>query len=243
MSDNSDTAPKTNTASSIAIAINILTAPSEAFRALELKPTKLFPLALVLVSSVIILFWYFTIIDFDWYVDDTLAANPNLTAEQLETARERMTSMSQSTFRMFGMAGSVVSVLVLYLVQSVYLSMVSALSGDKYRFSHWFSLICWTNLPYLLVVIGMGVTILLSPNGQISAYDLNPLTLANLGMNATGSPLQSLFRVVSLNMIWSLCLVVMGYRQWVQSGWIKAIAVVLTPYLLILGIWAYIALT
>ena len=243
MTDNSDTAPTTNTASPIMIAINILTAPSEAFRALQLKPTKLFPLALVLLSAAIVQFWYFTIIDFDWYVDDALAANANLAAEQLDAARERMLSMSQSTFRLFGMAGSVASVLLLSLVQSVYLSMVSALSGDKYRFSHWFSLICWTNLPYLLVVVGMGVTILLSPNGQISAFDLNPLTLANLGMNATGSPLESLFRVVSLNMIWSLCLVVIGYKQWVQSSWIKTLAVVLAPYLLILGIWAYIALT
>jgi len=155
MTANAAPAPSPATASSIAIAINILTSPAEAFRALEPKPTKLFPLAVVLASSVIVLFWYFTIIDFDWYVDDTLAANANLTAEQLEVARDRMLSMSQSTFRLIGMAGSLVSVLLLYVVQAVYLTMVSALSGDKYRFSHWFSLISWTNLPYLLAVIGM----------------------------------------------------------------------------------------
>jgi len=236
----SDTLPA-NTTSPVTIAINILSAPSEAFRALDLRPTKLVPLALILVSSAVVLFWYFSIIDFDWYVDDTLAANPNMSAEQLEAARESMLSMSQSTFRIIGIAGSTVSVLLLYLLQAGYLSMASALIGDKYRFSHWFSLICWTNLPYLLVIIGMVVTILLSPNGQISAYDLNPLTLANLGLQAGDSPLQSLFRLVSLNMLWSLGLVVMGYKQWVQSSWVKAAAVVLAPYLLILGIWAFIA--
>ena len=149
--------------SPLTTSINILTSPSEAFQTLEKNPTKLFPLALVMISTTLALFWYFSVVDFDWYVDDTLSQMTNMSDEQLEGAREQMLSMSPTMFRMFGLLGSTVGLLVLYVLQSGYLSMASALNGDKYRFSHWFSLICWTSLPSLLGVVGM-VVITSKPN-------------------------------------------------------------------------------
>ena len=54
-------------------AINILASPSEAIAEIQQRPTKLFPLALILISTVAAMVWYFSIIDFAWYVDDVLA--------------------------------------------------------------------------------------------------------------------------------------------------------------------------
>lgn len=226
----------------LAIAINIFTAPREAFTAIEQRPSKLFPLALVILSTVLVMFWYFSIIDFEWYVDDVLS-NAGLEGKELEEARQNMLGMSQNNMMMFGMLGSGFSLLLAFLLQSAYLSLVSALSGDKYRFSHWFSLICWTALPYLLSVIGMIVTILLSPNGQLSAYDLDPLTLTNLGMQTDNSSLQTILSSLNLTIFWSLTLTVLAYRQWLDTGLVRAIAVVTAPYILIFGIWAYFVLT
>ena len=48
---------------------------------------------------------------------------------------------------------------------------------------------------------------------------------------------------LNLTMIWSIALTVLAYRQWLDSSQIKALAVVLAPYLVILGVWAYFALT
>ena len=225
--------------SSIVIAINVLTSPAEAFRALETRPTKIFPLALVLLSTTAVLFWYYSIVDFDWFIDDTLSQLNNLTETQQEDARERMQSMSPTMFKWFGLLGSTVGLLGMYLLQSAYLSMASALFGDKYRFSHWFSIVVWTNLPAALGAIGMMVTILLSPNGQLSAYELNPLTLANLGMSSSNSSVQSLMNSLNLLMFWSIGLTVMAYKQWVQASWPRTLAIVLAPYLLIFGIWLY----
>lgn len=232
----------TNPDSALTLAINILAAPSEAFRALESRPTKLFPLALVLVSSALVMFWYFTIVDFEWYVDDALAQAGNLSEEQLEAARENMLGMSQNGFRFIGMLGSTVGLLAIYGLQSGYLTLASALNGDRYRFGHWFSLVCWANLPYLFGTLGMVVTILLSPNGQISAFELNPLTLANLGMVSSNPSVQTLMNALNLTLVWSLALTVLAYRQWLQATWTKTLAIVLSPYLLIFGVWAYFAL-
>ncbi len=227
--------------SSVAIAINILTSPAEAFRALEARPTKIFPLALVMISSSAVLFWYYSIVDFDWFVDDTLSQLNNMSEEAREAARERMLSMSPTMFKGFGLLGSTVGVLAMFILQSGYLSMASALNGDRYRFSHWFSISVWTNLPTVLGAIGMIVTILLSPNGQLSAYDLNPLTLANLGMTSDIGSVQTIMNSLNLLMFWSLGLTVTAYKQWVQASWHKTLAIVLGPYILIFCIWSYFA--
>ena len=235
-------ATKTEPAGLINTAINILVSPSEAFTELQQRPSKLFPLALILLSTMAVMFWYFTIVDFDWYIDDTLAA-VNLDDEQLEIARAQMASMSQTTFKMFGIFSGVIGILVIYVLQSGYLSLTSAISGSGQKFGNWFSLVLWTGLPYMLSVVGMVATIALSPNGQLSAYDLDPLTLANLGMQSGNSSLTAIFNSISLPMLWGIGLTVMGYRQWLDCSLVKAMTVVLAPYLLLMGVWAYFAFT
>lgn len=235
-------AVETEPASSLVTAINILTAPAEAFNELKQRPTKIFPLALVLISSMAVMFWYFSIVDFDWFIDDSFSGR-NLSEEQIEAGREAMLAMSQTTFRLFGVLGGTASILLISVLQAGYLGLVSALIGDKFRFSHWFSLIVWTGLPYLLAVIGMAVTILLSPNGQLSAYDLNPLTLANLGMQSSNDSVMLVLNSLNLTLIWSLVLIIMAYKQWLESSLLKAVSVVSAPYVLILGVWAYFAFT
>lgn len=239
MTDTEAATPIANQPSAITTAVNILTAPGEAFKALDANPTKLVPLLTVMLSTVLVMFWYFSIVDFDWYIDDTLSIYSDRPAEQLEQLREGMEAMSQTTFKMFGILGSSVGILVIYILQAGYLSMASALNGDRYRFSHWFSLVCWTSIPSLLGVLGMIVTILMSPNGQISALDLNPLALSNLGMSSSSASVQTMLGSLNLAMIWGAALIVLAYRQWLQSSWIKALSIVLAPYLLIFGIWAY----
>jgi len=232
---------KTKSAGMINTAINILTAPSEAFREIEQRPSKLFPMAVILISTMAVMFWYFTIIDFDWYIDDSLASI-NLDGDDLENAREAMQSMSQTTFRIIGIVGGSASLLVIWLLQSVYLSLASALNGDRFKFTHWFSLIVWTALPNLLSTIGMAVTIALSPNGQLSAFELDPTTLANLGMQSSNGSMEFVMSSLNLPMFWSITLTVFAYKQWLESSWLKAMSIVLAPYLLIIGVWAYFAL-
>ena len=248
-------ATKTEPAGLINTAINILVSPSEAFTELQQRPSKLFPLALILLSTMAVMFWYFTIVDFDWYIDDTLAV-VNLDDEptvigffadgeegQLETAREQMASISQTTFKMFGIFSGAIGTLAVYVLQSGYLSLTSAISGSGQKFGDWFSLVLWTSLPHMLSVVGMVTTIALSPNGQLGAYDLDPLTLANLGMQSGNSSLTAIFNGISLSMLWGIALTVMGYRQWLDCSLLKAMTVVLAPYFLILGVWSYSVVT
>lgn len=239
-----DSLPSTKTEPSglLNTAVNILTSPAEAFRELEQRPTKLFPLAIIMLSTMAVMFWYFTIIDFDWYIDDSLAI-ANIDEDQMEAARDTMQSMSQTTFKMIGTFGGAAGLLVVWTIQAVYLSLASALNGDRFKFTHWFSLILWTALPRLLSIVGMAVTIALSPNGQLSAFDLDPLTLTNLGMQSSNGSVEMIMNSLNLTMIWSVVLILLAYKQWLESSWLKAATIVLAPYILIFGVWAYFALT
>ncbi len=222
------------------LALNLMTSPAEAFAEIARRPSKLFPLLLIVTCNALVLLWYFNVVDYNWYIDDVLSGS-SLDETEMEEAREAMQSMSRTTMMSFAMLGSVVGVSVIFLLQATYLSLISALRGDDYKFSHWFSLSCWAGLPFLLSTIGMAVTIILSPNGQLSVYDLDPLALRNLGMLSNNDSIQSLYNSISLSMVWSVVLILLGYRQWLAAGWLRSTTVVLAPYVLIIGVWAYFA--
>lgn len=244
MAGQSTTDPNQDTpvAGNLALAVNIFTAPTEAFAALRRRPAILFPLLLVVCGTVAVMGWYFSMVDYDWYIDETLD-RVDLAAEQLEAARERMASIPQRNMAAIGMGGSAISLLALFVAQATYLTFVSALGGDAYRFRHWLSLVAWTHLPHLLVLVTMAVNILLSPNGQLAAEDLNGLSLYNLGMQTGRPALDRLLGSLSLTLFWSVALLVGGYRQWLGASRARGCAVVLSPYLLVYGIWAYLALS
>ncbi|MDD9890622.1 MAG: YIP1 family protein [Gammaproteobacteria bacterium] len=233
---------KTEPAGMINTAINIITSPAEAFAEIQERPTKIFPMTVVLFSMMLVMLWYYNIVDFDWFIDDAMRLS-NISEVQMEQAREQMGSMSQATFTAVGILGSTVFLVVLWILQAGYLSLASALNGDQFRFTNWFSLVVWTALPYLLSTVGMAVTIMLSPNGQLSAFDLNPLTLRNLGIATSIDSLNRVFSQLDLTIIWGITLTVMAYKQWLQSSWPKACGIVLAPYLLFIGVWTYFALT
>lgn len=225
-------------------AVNLFVSPAEAFRTMNVRPGILFPLVITLTAMSLVYVWYFQVVDYAWFVDDTLArSGGNMSEEQLRAVREFYANQSLVTVAASSVAGGVVMILLMYVLQAGYLTLVSLLRGDSYRFRHWFSLISWTGLPSLLVVLVMAVNILLSDNGQISISDANSLSLASLGMQSGGNAmLQGILDSISLAMIWSIALAVMGYRQWLQVGYPKAFAIITAPYLLLFGAMSYIAL-
>lgn len=229
--------------SPLSIAINVLTAPTEAFRTIRQHPTALFPLVLIIASTMGVMAWYFAVLDYDWYIDDTLSQFPDFSEQQMEDAREGMQSFSQSSMMWITMLSGSVTILVIYLLQSSYLSLFSALRGDDIRFRQWWSLVAWTNLPSLFLAISMAVNILLNPSGQLSTLELNGLTLLSLGMETDNPSLNRIFSTINLAMIWNLVLLVMAYRQWLQESVIKAATIVVAPYLLIFGVWTYFAVS
>lgn len=223
-------------------AVNVFVSPGEAFPAIRRRPNILFPLIVLLLPTLAVTFWYFQIVDYDWLVDDTIARFGDMSPEQQQGLRDYYGGQSPLAAGLTAIVGGIVSTVVLLTIHSAYLTLVSALTGDEFRFRHWFSLVTWTSLPVVLVALVMAVNIVLSPGGQISIYDANSLSLASLGLSAESTAVQSLWDTLNLALFWSLALLVAGYRQWVTVAWPRATLIVLAPYILVIGVIAFFAM-
>src|ERR1041384_6647665 len=90
----------------------IVTSPSAAFADLKEKPRFVFPLVVTTVTTMAILFWYYSIVDFEWLKDRMFSANPsfgNMTEQQREQAAKAAKMMSAN----FLMWSSIISIVIM----------------------------------------------------------------------------------------------------------------------------------
>ena len=216
--------------------LNILLEPSTAFADLREHPSWLLPLLLVAGGYALAMFWYFSILDIPWFMENLIyQGGDDPSEEQVEQFREQMEIVSPRVFIISGFIGASFALMLVWVLQAGYLTLVSALTGDGLRFRNWFCLATWTAIPTLFSIVGMAMTMLLNPGGQIGQLDLDPLQLNNLGIQFGDSPVNAVLEPISLTYLWTLGLLVYGYRQWLQGGWFKSAIIVLLPQILLLG--------
>ena len=221
-------------ASPLATALNIFTSPSEAFAAIEQRPTWLFPLLTIIVAFSAVIAWYFTIVDFDWYVDQ-IASTLNVREQQ--AAADGMRMMGSGGMMASALGGIIFGFPIVFALYAGYLRLVSHILGDDTSFRKWFSLSVWTYLVYLVSVLALAVVVFLNPEGRIDIEAANPLSLNNLLGTEPGDTFHSLAKAVDLVMLWHFALMVLGYRQWLSASTGQACAVILGPAVVIYGIW------
>ncbi|MFT7686290.1 MAG: hypothetical protein ACI9FB_001635 [Candidatus Azotimanducaceae bacterium] len=244
ISENKDVEDQTVKTHLLADTINIFVSPVDVFESVKVNPTILYPFLTFTISFVAAYTWYFSIVDFPWLIDALLARMSDSPQEELKQIREAYDMMGSTGMMLTTNVSTVVMALLIFSVQAGYLGLISATFGDAIRFKQWFSLTIWTNIISLLSVVAIVVNIFMSENGQVSLYNINSLSLTGLGLESGGNTtLQSLFDSLSLPLFWSLGLLVAGYQHWTKSGYVKAGLIVLSPHILIYGIWAIIALS
>ena len=192
---------------------------------------------LIIVSSLIITGWYFSVVDFDWLVDQMFAAMP---ATEVEAAKSFMTKTMMMTF-------SIVSTLVVLPAVLAFMALYFLLASKAIKkpvdFNSAFSLSAWASLPMLLTLPLGAIQILMMTNGQLTFSQLNPLSLNQLFFNYDMShKMASLMDSLSVFTVWNAVLLVIGFEIWAKVKRSTAVLVVLLPYLTIYGIWFAFAL-
>ena len=215
--------------------INIISGPKEAFINIKDKPTVLVPLLLIAVLTASVQWGYFNAVDRDFLIEQLIAqqqAIVNIPEDQLRTAMENVT-----TNRL--VIQSVLSVLIVVpLIMALYagyLALISKFTYDEIRYKQWFSLVCWTGIPAIFVAIAGWVVIFTNTDGMITLQEINPLTLNTLIFQTEGR-FASLLNAINLAQVWSVVLMVLGYKQWTGKSGVKSTAIILAPYLVIIGI-------
>lgn len=224
---------------SVPILIDIFTAPRKAFSELKITPRFLFPLLLIMVSYSLLYAYYFLIVDFQWMIEQMAALQP---ADNQEQFREAMSIMSPMIMGVSSVVGTVLSLLVIYLLYSVYLLLATKVTNDNIGFKSAFSLTCWTAMPLMLSVVASVVNITLASEGRIAIESVNPLTLDALIFSfPPDHTLKAFTSSFDILQFWSFGLLIIGFATWTDKSLGKSALIVLPPYVVIYGIWLLLA--
>lgn len=220
--------------------IDIIASPTAAFVSIKQKPTILFPLLLVVLSTVSIQTGYFLIADpgfiVDQLVEQAMASNPGAPEGQI---REAYAGISPTTLAVSAGGATFVLLLLILSLNAWYLSFMSKFSFNQLGWRSWMALVCWTSVPTIFVAIAAWASMLSIPNGLITLNDINPLSLQALLQPETPNTMLQSMTVVQF---WTMALLVLGYRNWTGKTTVASAVIVLAPYVLIYGIWALVTL-
>jgi hypothetical protein len=216
--------------------IAILTEPGRAMQAVLERSMILLPLLLMMVGNALLLYWYYSTVDFAWLQDRLLSANPELDAAAREVARGFMT---KNIMLGSAVAFALIALPVMLALFAVYYLLAAKVIGSDLGYGKWFAFVTWVSVPGLLKLPAAAVAIVMTSNGQLAPEAMNPLSFNQLMFHlAMGHPWQGLLDAIDLTALWSAVVGVIGYQVWTKKSGMTAALVVLLPYAVIYGGWA-----
>lgn len=222
---------------------NIFVNPAAAYRKLDGRPAAWFPLLVLVIGWVVFWNWFYHSVDYAWLLERLVASETAAVPEAERAAlAANVAKLRPGALIVISVFVTLTILLLSALLTSVYLLIVGAVYDDKPGFSDWFSFAMWAALPGLAAIALMVAHFLLTPDGRLTAEQLNPVTLNNLFFHVgDDSPFKRLLNSVDLTLLWSQLVMIVGYRQWVRRSWLNAALVILAPFVAVYGIWAVIA--
>jgi hypothetical protein len=230
--------------SSLAVAVDLITAPKQAFAEIKERPRVWLPLVLLSVSLAAVSFAYMTSVDLGWYFDQQLQQSaPDLTELQREEMVRVQTSLGGTTLGAIGAVTSPLGLVLGLFIYALYLMGVGFVIKDGVRLKQWFALLSWCSLPIALGVVASLINILVGDARFMAQDQINPLAFINLlGLDREGlTPIERGLLSIDITTIWATVLCVLGYQAWTNRSLAVAIAVVLGPVALIIGLVTLLA--
>jgi hypothetical protein len=218
--------------SSLAIATNIFTAPSEAFSALRERPRVWLPLLVLIVGYAAVSFTYMNEVDLAWFLENQFAQTPNLTEAEREQAATAAASASPMFYGALGAITTPLFVVLVLFLTALYYTIVSFFSHDGVKLKQWFALACWCTLPAALGLVAQLVNLAINDARFMMQDEINPLafgTLLSIEMTPATPLVQRILLSMDLTVIWSIALSALGYQLWTKSSFVKSVLVVIGP--------------
>ncbi|TXI94963.1 MAG: hypothetical protein E6Q34_03820, partial [Burkholderiaceae bacterium] len=96
--------------------------PSASFRDLKDRPASWLPLALTLILSLGVFYWFYVTVDFAWLVDRMMSAQPDMKPEQREAMQN---FMKRDTMMYSTLIGVLIVTPIIYALHAIYLLIAS----------------------------------------------------------------------------------------------------------------------
>jgi hypothetical protein len=226
----------------IALTVALATAPSSAYSELRERPRFWFPLLVLVLSTVALVYWYYSIVDIEWLKDALFSNNPDIQKLPEEQRVASMAMMSRTTLLWSSVIGGVLGLPLVFLVMALYLLLAAKITKLPFGFKHWYAFTCWSSLPMLLGTVVGAILLLLSDTTQINPSTLQALSINQLLLHRPmGSPGHSLFESLNIPGFLSYALMIIGIHTWSQRSWTFSSLFILLPTVVIYGIWAFFA--
>jgi len=232
----------------LAIATNIITAPSKAFEALRERSRALLPVLVLIVGSSAVQFAYFSKVDLGWLMDTQLqqaqATNPQITDAQRQQVVGAVSRVPPTVRGTITAVTTIVGLFLLILLAATYYKVVSLFTHDGVRFGQWFMLICWCRLPIALAVVATIVNLTINDARFMLPDKINPLSFGNLlSIDPTSvTTAQRTLLNIDITAIWTTVLSVLGYQIFARCSLVKAATIVLAPLAVIVLVVTAISL-
>jgi hypothetical protein len=225
--------------STIQTLVNIFAAPREAFADIRQRPRFLVPMLLLILISSAVTALYLSKVDIGWMTEQSLRSIDflDLTDAQIREMSDSAAERGPTSSIVSGVLSTMAGLVIILLLQALYLKIVSALSKDGVRYRQWFSLVCWTSLPTIFASIATAIFVLMNDVSFLPQTAINPISFGNLlGFDLSESAIAERV-VMSLSPIniWTVVLLVLGYRALTSKSVTTAALVVLGPIVLIAG--------
>lgn len=222
------------------LSVALATAPSSAFQELRERPRFWFPLLLVVFSTAGLIYWYYSVVDIEWLKDTMISNDPKFQQMSEEQRAATMSMFGRTSLLWSSVASMFVIIPVVLLLQGLYLLVAAKVTKLSQGFRHWFALACWTALPMVLTSVVSAILLLLRENSQVAPSVLAPLSLNELLFHVSpGGPGYTLFESLGVPAFLSWVLMTIGVRTWSQRSWGFSAIMVLLPWVVIYGIWAF----
>jgi hypothetical protein len=219
--------------------------PRKAFAEIAERPRILFPLALLALATAGLTLWYMGVVDLEWLIDRQLRNNPfgrSLSEEQI-AQQVAAASGRRGLQATIGALGSGIAIVAISLLGALYYVLAGKITNVDRSYRQWLALNCWSSLPTVLAVVPAAFVLLSAGSAQIPQEDLQPLSFNALFFHRVASePGYVLFSSLNLLQFAALYLAVVGVKTWSGRSWLFSTVFATLPFVLIFGIWAFIAL-
>lgn len=220
--------------SAISIIGKLFFEPKAAFESLKESSKPWLPLALIMLSTMALFYWYYATVDFAWLIDHTLSAKPDMKPEEKEMV---MSMLTKNSMMMGALGGALIGMPIVFALYGLYFLLASKMMGSTISYGNWFGFAVWVSVPTLLSAPLMALQIM-TGKGQIAMESLNMLSLNFLITNLPADHAWAgLMNNLSLTTFWTMFLTFVGLRVWTGRGTTSCAIATALPYVVIYGVW------
>ena len=219
--------------------VDIVASPGKALDQIKPRTSWLWaPLLISMALAAGVLATYYSWVDFEWLIDETIRQLP--AENRAESADAVRSLMSPKVSMMTSVIAVVVMTLLIYLVEAIYFHLANKITtGAEVKFGQWFSFAAWTSFVGVFASLAGFVAMLTAGSNQMAPEDLQVFSFNSLLIHA--EPGDSWYRwasSLSLINIWMLVLASIGFARWTGASMVKSAVIACLPWVLIFGIWA-----